>query len=248
MKKEQESKFVKYFLSNLKDIHFEYGELHIFERPDFLYKISKKTIGIEVTRVFQTHKIGEKSLQAIENERQIIVEQAQRTFDEIEGSPKLDIAVHFGYYTDVNKKNRSILANKLVDLILKNIPSINSSIIIENKFENIEDFPEEINSIRIANFSFLNRNNWHVPGFGFIQSNCIKEIQDILNKKNGYLSVYKENCGYCWLLIVADSLFPSSAFEPSLQTKENIYNSDFDRAFFMWDWFGKYFEIQLKKK
>lgn len=63
-------------------------------------------------------------------------------------------------------------------------------------------------------------------------------------KKNYKVSTYKQKCDVCWLLVVADRNFPSSFFDPDVETKNYIYNCDFEKAFCMWDWYGDYFEIQ----
>ena len=241
MNKSEEKTFVKVLFSKLK---LEPIILTDFEEPDFLFSMNNQQYGIEVTRIFQINGVGDVLLQAQDSERNLIVENAKSNYNKKNELPNLDVAVLFGRYPQLNKKNRNVLSQKILDFIIKYTPNPDKSIWIDNDFNNLNEFPEEIAHIRISNFSFLEKNHWHVPTSGFIQTTFIKELQEIIDKKNLRLDSYHINCTKCWLLVVADSKFSSSFFEPDEDTIKNKYSSNFDRAFCMWDWYGDYFKIK----
>ncbi|KAA3617861.1 MAG: hypothetical protein D8M58_00055 [Calditrichaeota bacterium] len=239
-KKEEEIVFVKELFKKL-GIKTEPSNS---ECPDFIFKHNKVKVGIEVTRIFKNRKIEGRPLHALESERDSIVKIAMQSYTELEKFPALDVAVFFGSYPKLTKAQRYDLAKKLKDLIIQNLPGKDSTVRVNNNFEDLENFPEYFDSIRISNFSFLTKNYWQVPVAGFVQKNFIQELQDIINVKNTKLDSYKEKCEECWLLVVADSNFPSSFFDPDIETKNYKYKCNFEKAFCMWDWYGDYFEIQ----
>ena len=239
-KKEQEKPFVKALFKKL-DLNVK---LIDSERPDFIFNIEGTRTGIEVTRIFKDDKIEGVPLHCLESERDSIVNIAKKKYTELNKYPALDVAVFFGTYPRISKSQRYDLAEKLADLIINNLPDTNSTIRIKNDFQDLNKFPEYIDQVRISNFSFISENHWQVPVAGIVQKTFINELQKVLDKKNKKLLSYKENCEECWLLVVADSYFPSSFFEPDDETISNKYKCDFEKSFCMWDWYGEYFEIQ----
>jgi CRISPR/Cas system-associated exonuclease Cas4 (RecB family) len=239
-KKEEEKSFVKALLKSLK-INFD---IINSESPDFILQHNNSKIGIEVTRIFKSEKIDGMSTHALESERNSVVTIAMNKYAELEKFPEIDVAVFFGTYPKITKSQRYELAKKLKNIVVNNLPETDNTIRINNDFENLDIYPECISQIRISNFSFITKNHWQVPVAGIVQKKFIKELQEILNNKNSKIEAYKENCDECWLLVVADSNFPSSFCDPDSDTMNNKYDCRFERAFCMWDWYGDYFEIQ----
>jgi hypothetical protein len=66
-----------------------------------------------------------------------------------------------------------------------------------------------------------------------VQMDFIPQLQRTINEKNSKHGRYRQRCDECWLLIVASGGRPSGLFEPSAETKNHLYQSLFERTFFM---------------
>ena len=240
MKKEQERIFATTLLSKLNMDHLP---LQDFEEPDFLFNLNGIKYGLEVTRIFQSYIDGMIPPRAQESEKKLIVREVWEKFKSEGGSKKIDVSIHFGKYPEIKKSERSYFVEKLLHIIKDNIPLTDNTIWLHNDFQNVDYFPELFSHIRISYYSFLKKGLWGVPQFGYVQTNLIKEIQNILDNKNMRIKAYLKNCEKCWLLIVADSNFSSANFDPDIETINQKYNSHFERSFCMWEWYGDFFEL-----
>ena len=81
------------------------------------------------------------------------------------------------------------------------------------------------------------------PGAGWVQIDFIAEVQHAMDNNNRKQGGYRQHCDECWLLIVASGGWPSGLFGPSEGTRNDVYTSSFDGAFFMEAFGGRLVEL-----
>lgn len=207
------------------------GDLNDCESPDFIMDTTAGRIGLEVTRLFKAPDLHGRRLQVQENECALMVKEATRLY-EATGSPPVEVHVHMAGQTEFNKKNRGQFAQALAKLVSSRVPSDRSWIEISNKFDNPDLFPFEIDCISIARYGH-ERNYWSVPDGGWVQEDFASELQLLIDQKNSLLPNYSNLCTAHWLVIVIEGTSGSTLFEPSQETLNHAYSSDFERAFLL---------------
>ncbi len=226
-KKQYERRFVDRLKTSIDD--FPLGDIHDHERPDFLVRHEKNTLGIEVTRLFKKQpKIGQ-ILQANESERRTIVAMALQRFKR-SCVIHLDVEVFFSESDIIPKFKRQKLSEQIAEIVLLNLPAPNNWTIVNYDTSKL-DLPHEISTIHIARFDVLKGDFWNVPAVGWVQEEFISELQDCINAKSLLISNYLANCDHCWLLILADASGESAFFESSRATADHEYQSDFERTY-----------------
>jgi hypothetical protein len=224
----------KYYLELFKGIYsdFPLGNIMDSESPDFIVDSSTKKYGIELSRIFQNTKVFGIKPQTVDSISESITELVTNKLlnNKI---PFLDVFIIFTFHKPLIKKQREILSNKIVDLIMNNLPGPNSWLSLDNDFNNRKTFPWEINSIRIFNCPLLDRHYIKFSRGGWIQEDMITALQDVIDKKNiKYLSSFNyfdEN----WLLIHTIHFSSACFFEPSKETLNHEYKSRYNKLFYM---------------
>jgi hypothetical protein len=212
------------------------------ERPDFVWPHLKEPLGIEITRLFKDVPKGRRPMQVQESETTAIVQTACGIYEQ-RNLPNLDMRVIFGN-NEIKKSDRTVLAGKLVDVVQKYLPVPNSWVAFHNDFRDDSPLPEEISYLSIARLDSLKSNHWSVSDAGWVQEDFTIELQRRINEKNIELPDYLKKCSRCWLLVAADSVGPSSFFDPSEDTKQHFYYSLFHRTFFMEAFTRKVIELK----
>lgn len=240
-KKEEE----KLYLHSFKELYnlFPDGKISDKESPDFIIESKGKKIGIELSKIFQDSKMFGIESQAVDSMSESITKLISELLLKYT-IPLLDVSIIFTFHHRLNSKERLILANKIVALILLNVPAPNTFIALENDFENKEHFPWEVTRLRIFNFPILDKHFIHHSFGGWVQENFVEEIQDILNKKNKKLSSFRA-CDFYWLIIHTVSFSSGSIFEPSIATLKHSYDCAFDKLFFLDYTMRKLYELNI---
>jgi hypothetical protein len=210
---------------------FPDGEVIDSESPDFIIDGGNRRVGFEVTRIYKTNCSNDPPMQAIESACRRIAETASVKCDSRQ-IPPLTVSLHFIRRPQVLRVQRDALAKKIADFVCNHIPKSNSY----HSFEHIYDdptFPEHIRAITIGSFNVLTKHHFNVPTAGWVQKNFIMELQRAIDSKNQRLCLYKNNCTENWLLIISAGNSPSTFFEPSGDTLEHVFKSDFNRTFYM---------------
>ena len=149
------------------------------DRPNFFVESPNGKIGIEHTLLFKQKRPRDKPSQAQESECQQMVMEALKCYEKM-NLPITEVSLSFGTDTSFNKKNRKKFAKILTNLIVENLPADNSWLRLKNDYLSPTTFPFEIHSVRIARYNFLINNFWFVSGFGCVQKDFYKELQDII--------------------------------------------------------------------
>jgi hypothetical protein len=207
------------------------GTLEASDEPDVCVVGSERRVGVEVTELHQRPRPGEPPRRLLESERSRIVALAG-ALAQSAGIPPLHVAVHFNDRVGVEKHDRDLIAKTLLAVIAENIPGIDQSITIEMWRRPSDSLPE-VRLVRIYRVAALTKHHWAVPDSGWVQTDFVTELQQAIDSKNRRYATYRRRCDECWLLITASGGRPSGLFEPSLETKSQVYRSSFAKTFFM---------------
>jgi len=226
-KKEIEAYYLKRFSQSIES--FPKGNIIPSESPDFILDTGEYKIGIEITRIYKSANFRGTNPQVQENEQNLLRAECKKIYDEM-GLPNVEVHILFNSFTSFNKKNRREYANKIVQLVSMNLPPSRGVHRIVNDYKNVNTFPFEIDSITIYRFGY-NKSFWGESGVGFVQQHFINELQEVIDKKNILVSSYTNCCAYYWLLVVIEGLRDSSFFDPSAETLNHSYKSNFNKVF-----------------
>lgn len=211
--------------------------------PDFVIDSEGgETVGIEVTELYQGEASGSPAKRQ-ESERAGVVAAARRQSEEA-GVPPVNVAVYFGDYLPLVKADRATVTSGIASLVSKHLPAPDETVTIENRFDG--EFPDCVAGIRISRLSALTSYNWSVPAAGYVHLNSVGELQRRISEKAHRYAAYQIACGRCWLLIVAEGFAPSSLFEASDATRVHVYESPFERTFFLEAFSARWFELRTQ--
>jgi hypothetical protein len=208
------------------------------EKPDIIVLTLNGKIGIEITAII------DKKQKRAESECEKAVIEARKIYEEL-GLPKLQVSVHIGSEESINKKTRKQFAKAVAKLVANNIPLGSSHVTLENKWNDLVNFPYEINAILILQHPSLSINHWHVPSGGFCREDFAGELQGVLDEKETKIQGYAPDCTEQWLVVVAENMSASTFFDPSAKTINHLYKSSFDKVFLLELFKAKLFELKL---
>jgi hypothetical protein len=211
---------------------FPVGDVIEGERPDFVVRGANGTVGFEVTQQYMKAAGGGQSLRAQESEKSIVVEMARKLYEQLK-LPPLEVHFLFGNSGPFEKSKRELLSTQLARLVQSHIPPSGTAVSIGNDFSERSDMPDEIAYVSIGSFDSVTHNHWSAGDSGFVQEDFIEELQHTIDGKNATIESYCDKCDSCWLIIVADGSGPSSFFQPSEKTIAHVYDSKFDRTYFV---------------
>lgn len=225
--KARERRFVELFKNAYSD--FPAGEIladEKQERPDVIVLTPHGKIGIEIT------SLHDKKLKRTESECEKAVLAARKIYEK-QNLPNLHVSVHIGGENSVNQATRTKFATAIAGLVAANIPLPGKYSEMENKWNDPEQFPYEIDLIYIYRYSRPNKNLWTAPSAGFYREHFAEELQRVISEKDSKLNGYLPDCKEQWLLVVAENSSPSTFFDPSEATVNHSYKSAFDKVFVM---------------
>lgn len=234
----------KYYLDLFKKIYsdFPQGEIEPCERPDFIINNQDKTIGIELTIIYQDNhsSITFPTQDSIAND---IIERIKYL---LKRNNYNNYEIHLILTIDRNltKKERDTIANKVYRLIEAKIIASNVPTEIVNDFEDLEIFPEEVSRISVYKLPNLQSPSVLDAKVGWMQYNMIDLLQETINRKSNKVNHYL-NCNQLWLLIHTVSKSSGTFFNPSEETLNHHYSSYFGRVFFLNSFDKKVYELNL---
>lgn len=235
--KKEERYYLEEFRKTLSD--FPAGTIVDSEEPDFL--ISQEdaiTLGIEVTKLYQTQPLSRVPKQATEALMDQIVQRACSVY-QTRGGPILSVWVQFQFGLQLRKARVAQLASKIAEIVSATPIGVNQKIALRNDYSSLALLPEEIDSIRISRSSFRSRALWTPANGAFIPHHSVDEIQARIDEKNKRAASYRKKSEEIWLLIVHSLPFSlASTFEASEDAFMNRYRADFERVF-LFDVFSK---------
>jgi len=183
----------KFYLTRFKELcpEFPNGKIVDSERsPDFLVHSPHGTVGIELTALYGTDSIRMKkrktfSLQAIEQEREKIVDRIKNYYIDMGGGPLRAFFIFSGNAIDKNSiKDRNCEA--IAVLIKKYQPDIGNTVYFPECLKRDKDYPDWLDSVLISALNQNEENFWTAAYFGKVPkiSPMIFRKKLIKRKKN----------------------------------------------------------------
>jgi len=216
---------------------FPSGEVHPGETPDFRVVTQGRTVGIELTQVFHPYEDGQRPLQEIERLRELVTEKAEKLFA-ASGGPPLDVLVHFSPHAVLGKASLDPLAERLANLISRNLPQAGEWYSEEYDWINREWFPEEVSHVRVARFGHRSWSLWRPSGVGFVPDVTPELVQAAIDRKATDIDNHRASCDEVWLLVIADGFSISTTMSVTQAAREHRYLSPFDKTIYFEN-FGK---------
>lgn len=242
-KDQRQKNIEKFHLDVFKSLCSEFppGTIEVDrENPDFIVNSQTVRIGIEHTQLFKDMKVEDSFMSAGKYGNQEKILRKAMLICEKKGIPPLLVEVLFEFTNkdysreDINRISKS-LAVYIEDLDSRKL--LISEIVLRK-----DDFIKKIDEIEMVEITpgvikgrtWLKEHRWEVVSVSVtrIKPDFIEEIQHCIEKKNSKFSTY-EKCDQCWLLIVVNRSNPAQRFDINENTKNHIYQSAFDRIFYL---------------
>jgi hypothetical protein len=232
-------------LQHFKDVcsFFPDGEIEKTEMPDFIVHAENKTLGVELTEVFQPGPSHGESLQAQDSLAIRIVEKAKNLYTQSHGQP-LHVQILFHPRVKMSKQGISAIAEKVSRLIEGTQGEAGSSVTLRRTRETLDRFPREVALIHIYQHPNGKLNHWRCSSAGSVPEITKEHLQAVIDKKERKLDNYT-SCSEVWLLFVADDLRIPSTVDLAQSAVTNHYATRFDRVFLFWHSSRRYVELHL---
>lgn len=211
----------------------------ISQKPDFLFQCGESIVGIEHTEIKRlASSQGIPSLAELKGIHRDIVRKAERLADE-QGLPPLNVKVNFhNHYYRFTQKQRDQAVQGLLGTVKKNLDKImkmetGNSVKIDPPLPFVGISLVYVTPGTVNGKVWLNHHRWEVMEPGFVRIGFIPELQAAITKKNRINNEYLKRCDKCWLLVVADRTKADQKFEFIPEMQKYIYESEFEKTFFM---------------
>ncbi len=187
-KKDLERYHLELFRETRSD--FPSGQIEDSEEPDFVVKNGSTAIGIELTELYREAPESGRPMQAWENLSERVVDEAC-SIHNLKGGPVLTVRVEFDLASKFGKVRQSQVAWKLAELVFANPPGIGNEVKLENHYDDLDAFPEELTRIRIQRSPSRSRPLWSAPRTAFIPRLNVELVQERIDEKNRRTEVYR---------------------------------------------------------
>jgi|GEM_PF-6779758 len=212
---------------------FPAGQIIHNDSPDFLIKQTEDmTLGIELCLIHlrpANNQSDKAPLQQQEGQIDKICRLAKDKF-EANKYPNLNITLLATEFSPLRKKRIPHKAEELANSLYQQLPS-------KANLESLDQFklsqlPEPFQNANIVILPENMKSRWQCSGAGFALLDCRKRIQEAIKEKTKKYHLYLKNCNRCWLLITTPTK-PSGFIHPDEKSREHIYNSPFERTYFL---------------
>lgn len=194
----------RFYLLRFKELcpDFPDGSIEDFESPDFLVYSPYGTVGIELTAVYRPDPIVMKkkktfSLQAIEQEREKIVEGIKNHYIDMKEFPLRVSFLFNGNVTNTSDIKEDFF--KMAVLINSNKPQIGETVYLDLE----DNLPFWVDRVSITTRDPDGQNFWTAQKCAWIPELSPIEIQREINKKEEKLHSYLEKCSFAWLVLMS---------------------------------------------
>jgi len=198
--------------------------------PDVIYQKGDECIGVEVTRVHIAEALKQR-----EGEFDSILALAQRIYEK-RGNPPVSVSVSWTASFHPRRADRQDIARQLAAIAETHIPPRSTFAVLG--FDDVREWPigkegvvrfrlERIVDYEPGQYLWFCSDGWFQPAAG------PELIRDAFDRKNCKPQRYRTPYAATWLLVVQRGSGRSSGFSFQDATFEEIYESSFDRAFFV---------------
>jgi hypothetical protein len=245
-KKVMERAYLQRFREHFAD--FPEGEVVPFERPDFLIKTQLRWIGIEVIEYhIQDSDEGRGSpTRAREGTEDKVLRMASEQHQS-KGLPPLAVRVHWNTHQVFRSRRIQELAADLADLVQKHLPQPGHEAAIRHRRHSAwRSLPQEVTSLSIDRRMNFSKNLWTSVRGAFVPTLTPPDLQQIIQTKEAKVPSYRQQCPEVWLLIVARGFEPSTFGDLGPKVEGYLFESGFDRVFFLHYFDGSVSELHLR--
>ncbi len=233
---EKEQSFFETFRSARTDLHIQNSRRGKPPEPDYLFSISQKKIGLEVTSPVK------ELLAPLRTDQDKCLKKAGQIAKQI-GLKTVEVKVQFRSDRDLIDIDKA--AEELVEFVKEKIPKIDDT----KSWPYYESGLKHIKWIIIR----LGKVNGHtlLPHHSFerIHVNWLRtgidEIQNLINKKQSKIPNYKKQCDECWLLIGVNEWTAPEAVAITDELQRHVFLGDFERLFFLKNIEGIVVELKI---
>jgi hypothetical protein len=227
---------------------FPEGEVVPFERPDFLIKTQLRWIGIEVIEYhIQDSDEGRGSpTRAREGTEDKVLRMASEQHQS-KGLPPVAVQVHWNTHQVFRNRRIQELAADLADLVQKHLPQPGHEAAIRHRRHFAwRSLPQEVTSLSIDRRMNFSKNLWTSVRGAFVPTLTPPDLQQIIQTKEAKVPSYRQQCPEVWLLIVARGFEPSTFGDLGPKVEGYLFESGFDRVFFLHYFDGSVSELHLR--
>ena len=207
------------------------------ERPDGSFRLKRRAVGIEVTKLYRA------SSSNVPQEQEALGERVARKASELASCH--DLAVAFTL-TKATKKQVPQIAESLAHLVRENAPRTDSW---SGRLDanNYTWWPRSIESVHVARLAGLSASQWIYEDRADYPDRALGgAVRAALRAKERHLGGY-ESFDEQWILMVADDHYRSGLFAPSADSLTAKYQSSFDRAFLLFTFGARVRELHITR-
>jgi hypothetical protein len=208
---------------------FPGGPITIFKRqesPDFIIEFEGKTIGVELTEIFQDSSTGHSKLQQKSSDRENFTEELIQTIQPFVNF-HFGVGIHFSEFSHIRKSDKQTLIQLLVQICLPRLSGIQNHEHLELDFYN--GLPQQIDSISFSRLDESDCSFNFKPEGGTVAILTSEHVLPTLIKKEKKLKSYI-GCQEYWLVIREGNYYAGSFSEsdPVISIK-----TSFDKVFLL---------------
>ena len=238
-KSEKEDSFLETFLSAKKGLPIKKPHRGIPPEPDYIFDLSQKKIGLEVTSPVK------ELLAAIRDAQNKCLKKAAQIAKQT-GLETVEVQAQFRLDHDPIDINKA--AEELVEFVKKEIPKVDAT-----KSHHCYESGLKYFKWIIIRLGTVNGHKWlHHHRFERIHMvwmrNPISEIQSLIDKKQPKYLKYIQSCDECWLLIGVDEWTAPEAVAITEELESHVFSGDFQRLFFLRNIERKLRELKISNK
>ncbi|MFH1925717.1 MAG: hypothetical protein ABIK32_04410 [Chloroflexota bacterium] len=233
----KEQSFFETFRSARTDLHIQNPRRGKPPEPDYLFSISQKTIGLEVTSPVK------ESLAPPRTDQDKCLKKASQIAEQV-GLETVEVKVQFR--SDHDPIDIDKAAEELVQFVKKEIPKIDDT----KSWHYYESGLKYIKWISI-HLGTVNGHTW-LPNHRFerihmnwMERDPIDRIQSLIDKKQSKYHDYIQSCDECWLLIGVNEWTAPEAIAITSETKNHVFSGAFQRLFFLRNIEGSVVELKI---
>lgn len=234
---EKEQSFFETFRSARTDLHIQNPRRGKPTEPDYIFSISQKKIGLEVTSPVK------ELLAPLRTAQDKCLKKAGQVAKQI-GLEPVEVKVQFRSDRDPIDIDKA--AEELVQFVKKEIPKIDDT----KSWHYYESGLKYIKWISI-HLGTVNGRTW-LPTHRFerihmnwVRINPIDEIQSLTGKKQSKYNGYIKTCDECWLLIGVNEWTAPEAVAITKKLRSHVFSGDFRRLFFLRNIEGSVVELKI---
>lgn len=185
-------------------------------------------------------------MQADEAMRRRVVARAQEIY-EGNGCPPVYVSALFNDSVHIRKAEVESLAFALYNIVVRNLPTVDSSGNEKYDWVNRSYFPETFDTVSVHRLTDITQTFFSCPGSTWIGPLTVDEVKRVLAAKEPKYAAYRNKCEEVWLVINADMLSMSTWFEIDEQRLMIPYLTKFDRLFLFLHFSNKVVELMTRR-